>query len=102
MREIVVLALLALVAGCVMGSNAEGERTSYRCANGKEFSYRRVSTAIEVYASGQTHRLEAAGEGQYRSADGAVTFSESGGVLTGAYGGPFETCQRRTQLSRFF
>jgi hypothetical protein len=100
-NALIVLAALAL-AGCVSHNFREGERTHFRCDGGKEFSLRRVPPAIEVYASGATHRLEPAGEGEYRSADGAITYSRDGRALAGIYNGPFENCRRRVRWSRFF
>lgn len=103
MLMIVATAALAL-GGCVSHAPNEGARTSFRCDAAKVFSYRVVEPAIEIYASGTTYRLEPAGDGAYRSADGAVTYAESGGrvTLTGVFNGPFENCQRRVRLSRFF
>lgn len=94
---LVVAALLALSA-CQSTENLdEGQRLNWRCEGGQEFSLRRVGSAIEVFASGQTHRLESAGgEGQY--SNGTVTYAENGdrASLTGVQGGPFENCQRRS------
>lgn len=99
----IVVAALALSA-CVSHNFSEGQRTNFRCDGDKEFSTRRVDPAIEVYASGATHRLEPAGEGQYRSADGSVTYASAGGgvTLSGIYNGPFENCRRQVRWSRFF
>lgn len=99
----IVVAALAL-SGCVSHNFSEGERTSYRCDGGHEFTTRNVLPAIEVYASGTTHRLELADEGQFRSADGAVTYTESGGraTLSGIYNGPFQNCRRQMRWSRFY
>jgi hypothetical protein len=102
-RALVILAALAL-SSCVAHNFSEGERTNFRCDGGKEFSTRSVPPAIEVYASGTTHRLEPAADGQYRSTDGTVTYTRSGGgaTLTGIYNGPFENCRRQTRWPRFF
>jgi hypothetical protein len=98
-RTILLCAALAALAACQSTQSAnEGQRLNWRCAGDKAFSLRHVPGAIEVYASGQTNRLEpvAGAEGQYRSADGAVTYAETGGhaSLTGVYDGPFENCRR--------
>lgn len=88
------VALLAL-AGCVSHDFSEGERTNYRCAGDKEFSYRDVAGAREVFAGGETNRLTPAGDGQWTNE--RVTLAEDGGgaTLTGANGGPYENCGRR-------
>ena len=88
------VALLAL-AGCVSHDFSEGERTNFRCAGDKEFSYREVGSAREVFAGGETTRLAPTGDGQY--ANERVTLIENGGgaTLTGANGGPYESCRRR-------
>ena len=87
------VALIAL-AGCVSHDFSEGERTNFRCAGDKEFSYREVAGALEVFAGGETTRLAPAGEGY---ANERVTLVESGGgaTLTGAIGGPYENCRRQ-------
>lgn len=94
MRTLVVVAALAL-GGCVSHDFSEGQRTYYRCGADRDFSLRRLDNAVEVFAAGQTHRLEAAGERQY--SNGAATLNESRGraTLTGVSGGPYENCQRR-------
>jgi hypothetical protein len=99
----IVMAAL-LLGGCVSHDFSEGLRTHFRCDGDKEFTTRQSSPAIEVYVSGATHRLEPAGEGQYRSLDGAITYTQDGGraTLTGVYNGPFENCRRQTRWSRFF
>jgi hypothetical protein len=97
---LVVAALVALSACQSTGNLDEGRRLNWRCDAGKEFSLRRVGSAIEVYASGQTHRLEAgASEDQY--SNGTVTYAQDGGraSLTGVYNGPFENCRRSTLFS---
>lgn len=87
------VALLAL-SGCVSHNFSEGERTNYRCAGDKSFSYREVAGALEVFAGGETNRLTRSGEGW---ANERVTLIESGGgaTLTGAIGGPYDDCRRR-------
>ncbi len=97
-RSLVAAAALLALSACqsARGLN-EGERLNWRCDAGKEFSVRRVSNGVEVFAAGQTHRLDpvAGADGQY--SNGAVTYTEAGGgtTLTGIYGGPYENCQRR-------
>ncbi len=90
-------AILALAACASTGGNAEGERTNWRCAGDKDFSLRRVSNGVEIFAAGQTHRLDpvAGAEGQYTN--GTVSYAETGGsaTLTGVFGGPYENCQRK-------
>ncbi len=97
-RSMLVTAALVALAACQGTRNLdEGRRANWRCEAGKEFSLRRVGGAIEVYVSGQTHRLEPGqGEGQYTN--GTVTYAEDGGraTLTGVYNGPLENCQRRS------
>jgi hypothetical protein len=94
---IAAVAVLALAACQSAREPEEGERTNWRCAGDAEFSLRRVSNGVEVFAAGQTHRLDpvAGGQGQY--SNGAVTYTESGGgaTLTGVHGGPFENCRRQ-------
>lgn len=97
-RSIVVAAALLALGACQSTESLrEGERLNWRCGADKEFSLRRVSNGVEVFAAGQTHRLDpvAGAEGQY--SNGTVTYSETGGhaTLTGVYGGPYENCQRR-------
>ena len=98
-KSILLCVGLIALSACQTAQNREGERFNYRCEAGKEFSYRRVPGAIEVYASGVTMRLEpvAGAQGQWRSADGAVTYAETGesASLSGAYDGPFENCRPR-------
>lgn len=91
------VALLALT-GCVSHNFSEGQRTNWRCAGDKEFSLREVPGAIELYASGQTHRLAPSGDGAY--SNGTVTYTVDGGraSLTGVYNGPFENCRQRGGL----
>lgn len=91
------VALLALTA-CVSHNFAEGRRENWRCDGDKEFSLRQVPGAIELYASGATHRLTPSGEGAY--SNGTVTYAANGGraTLTGVHNGPFENCRRRGGL----
>jgi hypothetical protein len=97
-HALIILAATFALASCASDASREGARWNYRCAADKEFSYRRVTGAIEVYAAGVTNRLEpaAGAEGQFRSADGAVTLTQEGSraTLAGVYGGPYENCQR--------
>jgi hypothetical protein len=96
MKKSVFLAVsLLALGGCVSHNFEEGERTNYRCAGDKEFSYREVAGALEVFAGGETNRLTRSTDGQW--ANERVTLSESGGgaTLTGAIGGPYENCRRR-------
>ena len=104
MKRLLIITAVIALSGCVSHNFSEGERTNYSCDGGKEFSSRRVAPALEVYASGATHRLEPASDGQYRSSDGAITLSETGGrsTLSGVHNGPFENCRRSTRWSRFF
>jgi hypothetical protein len=96
-RVLVVAAALLVLSACQSaGGLSEGERLNWRCAADKDFSLRHVPSGIEVFAAGQTYRLDpVAGADQY--SNGVVTYVEDGGraTLTGAYGGPFENCQRR-------
>lgn len=96
-RLVVSAALLALTACASSAGNAEGERTNWRCAGDKEFSLRRVSNGVEVFAAGQTHRLDPVAGAEGRYSNGNVTYTENGGrtTLTGVFGGPYENCQRR-------
>jgi hypothetical protein len=98
MKKLGVVAALLALGACVSGAgNAEGQRTNWRCAGDKEFSLRDVANGVEVYAAGQTHRLDpVAGAGRQYS-NGVVTYAEDGGraTLTGVYGGPYENCERR-------
>lgn len=93
---VVAAALLALSACQSAGGMREGERLNWRCAGDKDISLRHVPSGIEVFAGGQTYRLDpVAGTDQY--SNGAVTYAEDGSraTLTGANGGPYENCQRR-------
>ena len=98
MKRLLVAAALMALGACVSGAgNAEGERTNWQCAGDKEFSLRNVSNGVEVFAAGQTHRLDpvAGAEGQY--SNGNVTYTENGGTatLTGVFGEPYENCRRK-------
>jgi hypothetical protein len=99
MRNWVVIAAALVALGACQSARdlSEGERLNWRCAGDKQFSLRHVSNGVEVFAAGQTYRLDpvAAAEGQY--SNGVVTYVESDthATLTGAYGGPYENCQRR-------
>jgi len=97
-RWMVIAAALLALGGCQSASAlSEGERLNWRCAGDKEFSLRRVSNGVEVFAAGQTHRLDpVAGAGRQYS-NGAVTYVEAGArtTLTGVYGGPYENCRQR-------
>jgi len=92
-----VAALVALSACQSFGGLNEGARLNWRCAGDIEFSLRRVSNGVEVFAAGQTHRLDpvAGAAGQY--SNGTVTYVDTDGsaTLTGVYGGPYENCRRR-------
>ncbi|HYD86351.1 MAG TPA: hypothetical protein VEA80_02650 [Vitreimonas sp.] len=91
-------ALLALAA-CQSAANLdEGERLAWRCAGDKEFSLRAVGDAIEVYAAGETNRLEPiAAESGRAFSNGEITYAEAGGraTLSGVHGGPYENCSRQ-------
>jgi hypothetical protein len=92
-----IAAALSALGACASHADSEGQRTNWRCAGDKDFSLRHVSNGVEVFAAGQTHRLDpvAGAEGQY--SNGTVSYSEAGGsaTLTGVYGGPYENCQRK-------
>jgi hypothetical protein len=88
------VALLAL-GGCVSHNFSEGERTNYACAGDKEFSYREVAGALEVYAGGETNRLTPAADGQWANERVALVESGGGATLTGANGGPYDQCRRK-------
>lgn len=94
---VIILTLLALGACQSPAGLDEGQRLAWRCAGEKEFSLRRVSNGVEVFAAGQTHRLDpvAGVPGQY--SNGAVTYAEasSRATLAGIYGGPYEDCRHR-------
>lgn len=108
MGRVLKSAVLALALTACQSAHQldEGERLNWRCDADKAFSLRYVAGAVEVFASGQTHRLEPvqAGEGERRYSNGAVTYAEAGGraSLTGAYGGPFENCRRRSDRWRLW
>ncbi len=98
MRTFIPIAALLALAACQSAGNLdEGERLYWRCDAGKEFNLRSVAGAIEVYASGETHRLDpAAGDGdERRYSNSNVTYVEAGrrATLSGAYNGPFENCR---------
>ena len=101
-RAIFIFAASLALGGCVSHNFSEGQRTNYRCDGDREFSTRRVEPAIEVYAGGTTHRLEASGDGQFRSEDGSVTFDANAGTLSGVYQGPYQNCRRQMRWSRFY
>lgn len=97
MRSFVVGALLLALAACQSAEDlSAGERLNWRCDNDKHFSLRSVGDAVEVYAAGETHRLEPVADGEGRSfSNGAITYTEAdGATLTGVYGGPYENCRR--------
>ncbi len=98
MRSLLAAAALLALSACQSGrALEEGKRINWRCAGDNEFSLRRVATGVEVFAAGQTHRLDpvAGADGQY--SNGAVTLNESGrhATLTSVYGGPYHDCERR-------
>lgn len=97
-KSILLSAALFALGGCVSHDFAAGRRENWRCDADKEFSLRHVAGAVEVYASGATHRLLPSGEGAY--SNGAVTYAVDGGraTLTGPSSGPFENCRRRGSL----
>ena len=106
-RDLIFIIAVVALAGCQSAHNLnEGERLNWRCAGGKEFSLRSVPGAVEVFASGQTHRLTPAADeqGSRRYSNGEVTYIEGdgGAELTGVYGGPFENCRRRSTRWRFW
>ncbi len=92
---IVVAAALVLASCQSAGASREGERVNWSCDAGKEFSLRHVAGGVEVYAAGQTYRLDPSAEGQY--SNGEAIYAEDGGraTLSGVYGGPYENCRRR-------
>ena len=94
---VVAAALLALGACQSAGGLNEGERLQWRCAGEKNFSLRHVPSGIEVFAGGQTYRLDPVAGADRQYSNGVVTYAEddSRATLTGAYGGPFENCQQR-------
>ncbi len=98
-KSILLSAALLALSGCVSHNYSEGARTNWTCAGDKEFSLREVSGSVEVYASGQTHRLTPAGAGVY--SNGTVTYTVDGGraSLTGVHNGPFEDCRGSAQNS---
>lgn len=99
MRSLALSAALLALTACQSAQDLSvGERLSWRCANDKEFGLRTVGDAIEVYAAGQTNRLEpTAGESGRTYSNGQITYTEAGGraTLTGIHGGPYEQCRRR-------
>ena len=99
MRKLMLGAALLALAACQSAQDLSlGERLNWRCAGDKEFSLRTVGDAIEVYAAGQTNRLEpTASESGRAYSNGAITYTEAGGraTLTGIQGGPYEQCRRR-------
>ena len=96
-RLVVAAAIVGLAASASMSGNAEGERTNWRCAGDKEFSLRHVSNGVEVFAAGQTHRLDPVAGAERQYSNGNVTYTENGGsaTLTGVFGEPYENCQRK-------
>lgn len=105
--KIAVVAAALAAAGCQSAQNLdEGERLIWRCDGGKEFSLRAVPGAIEVFASGQTHRLVpvAGNDSERRYSNGEVDYVEADGraSLTGVHAGPFENCRRRSTRWRLW
>lgn len=96
-KSILLSAALLALAGCVSHDFAEGRRENWSCAGDKGFSLRHVAGSVEVYASGETHRLASSGEGY---SNGTVTLARDGGraTLTGVHNGPFENCRQRGGL----
>jgi hypothetical protein len=101
-KSILLGAALLALSGCVSHNFAEGERTNWRCDGGKEFSLRHVPGAVEVYASGQTHRLAPAGEDTYTNGTVTYTIDDGRASLAGVHNGPFENCCRTGRLPRFW
>jgi len=94
MKHLTLVAAALALSACVSHDFREGQRTSWRCEGGKTFSLRRVGDAVELYASGATHRLYPDGEGRYVAGDVSYTESRGRAALTGVYNGPFENCRR--------
>ena len=74
-KSILLSVALLTLGGCVSHDFGEGKRTNYSCDGDKEFSSREVAGTVEVYASGQTHRLFPTSEGVYSS--GGITLKEN-------------------------
>jgi len=99
MRGFAIGAALLALAACQSTANLnEGQRINWSCTGDKEFSLRTVGDAIEVYAAGETNRLEpVAAENGRAYSNGEISYAEAGGraTLTGIYGGPYENCRRQ-------
>ena len=95
-RFMIIAAAAALaVSGCVSHNFREGERSQWRCAEGKGFSTRRVNEAVEIYVAGQSFTLAPGAEAGVFSNDAIVLTLRAGRAsLTGAYGGPYADCRR--------
>lgn len=97
-KPIIAAAALLALAACQSAEGLrEGERLNWRCDGDKEFSLRNVSGGVEVFAAGQTHRLDPVADAERQYSNGEVTYTEDGGrtTLTGVNGGPYENCRRR-------
>lgn len=88
-KSFAVLALLVLASACA-SSGGSGPRTDWSCAEGRAYSARITNGSAEVFAGGHVYTLPPASGGY---SDGAVTYSNDG-ALTGAFGGPYESCHR--------
>lgn len=102
MKKLIIIAGALMLSACVSHNFSEGRRAEWRCEGGKGFSLREVAGTVEVYAGGQTNRLTPSSEGSY--SNGTVTYTVDRGraTLTGANGGPYESCSRAGWLPRFW
>jgi hypothetical protein len=98
MKKVILAAVMLALGACESAHTlSEGERLNWTCAGGKAFSLRYVSGDLEVFAAGQTHRLQRApGEDAVHYSNGEVEYIERdrSASLTGIYGGPYENCRQ--------
>ncbi len=94
MRTLAAIVAMLALSACVSHNFSEGRRDNWRCDDGKAFSLRTVGEAVEVYASGVTHRMQPSGENQYADGDVAYAVERGRATLTGVHGGPFVNCRR--------
>ena len=98
MKQIALLSVLLVLAGCASAGLGGGQRSAWRCAGGKSFSAQVSMSGVAVVSAGGRsftlrHVRSASGA---RYSNGSVEYWERAGqaTLTGAPGGPYTNCHR--------